>query len=350
MNSATFLALSALALPAAPAGSVPDWVHLMPKGPFAAYDGRGPWRYEDAAAVILESFAARPRIHIDLNHSTDTAAKMGFDAPAVGYVLEMEERDNGIWGRIDWTERGRAALSDREYWGISPVIRFDEKTKVVRAIARAALTNDPAVATLTPLSAKEQNAMFTAKVAKMLGLADDASEEDILSAMGAKMTDKAEAPLTALSAVGAALGLEGAVTETQLVAAVRGLKASGGEQNAQYAALQARVTEMETAEKRRSAEAFVDQAIRDRRSGVKAERDSYVALHMENPAMAAKLINAQPMLAETHTGQSRTEARPAGEGIAALSAEERAVAVALNLDPATYLAQLKADAAQKDAR
>ncbi|NVK60486.1 MAG: hypothetical protein HWE37_10485, partial [Rhodobacteraceae bacterium] len=93
-----------------------------------ARDGRGPWHYDDAKAVIEESFSRRLRIHIDENHSTDTAAKLGLSAPARGFITEMEERADGIWGRVDWNESGRALLSDRAYWGLSPVLSYDKTT------------------------------------------------------------------------------------------------------------------------------------------------------------------------------------------------------------------------------
>ena len=341
--------LAAQALPDAPRGAeVPDWVHLVPKGAFAARDGRGPWRYDDAAGVIRESFAARARIHIDLNHSTDTAAKVGMDAPAVGYVTEMEERADGIWGRVDWTRRGHELLSDRAYWGISPVIQFDKKSRRVRAIARAALTNDPAVTTLSPLSTKE-NAMFLSKVAEMLGLDPEAGEDDILAALKKRLSeakDGDEAPLAALSQIGEAMGLEGDdLSLSQLVSTARGLRAAGGEQSEALAALQSQVSEMRAAEKRRAAEAFVEAAIRDKRAGVAAERETYVALHMENAARAEKLVAALPKLGPTQTAGTPPETTDT----AALSAEQEQIAAMLGIEPEKYRAQLAADAKAQEA-
>ena len=55
----SLIPLAALALPdAAEPTQPPDWVHLVPRGVFQARDGRGPWRYGDAGAVIQRSFAA----------------------------------------------------------------------------------------------------------------------------------------------------------------------------------------------------------------------------------------------------------------------------------------------------
>lgn len=324
MSKLSLIPLSAMELPAQEPGSVPEWVHLVPSGPFGARDGRGPWLYSDAAAVIRESFTTRKRIHIDLNHSTDTAAKAGLEAPAVGYVTEMEERETGIWGRVDWTERGKALLSDRAYWGISPVIAFDKTTGAVRAIARAALTNDPAVAELTPLSTKETEGMFLKTVAKTLGLGEDASEEDVTAALKKKLDgkDKGSEALATLSTVAEALGAQADASPEALLATVKTLKAGASESAETIATLQTRVKSLEDGGKKKAAEDFVDGAIRDRRVGVKAARDEYVTLHVENSVRTEKMINALPKLDSTHT----TDAPPNDEVAALQSASAEEIA------------------------
>lgn len=328
MNTA-LITLATMELPAPAEGAaVPDWIHLVPKGTFAARpeDGRGPWSYDDARAVIAESFARRHRIHIDENHSTDTAAKMGLSAPARGYITEMEERDTGIWGRVDWTESGRALLSDRSYWGISPVLSYDKLTGRVLAIARAALTNDPAVPDVLALNSTETPDMFLTKLAKMLGLPEDASEEGVLEALATRIEAPAPEQTETLGTIGRALGLEGEVSLTAVLAAAR----ANSSQAEVLATLQAEVTSLKAEGQRRAAEEYVDQAIRDRRSGLKASREEFVALHMENPARARAMIEKMPKLDPTNT----TLVPPAPpEGQAALSTEQRTVARMLGIDP-----------------
>ncbi|TNF21868.1 MAG: hypothetical protein EP318_06245 [Rhodobacteraceae bacterium] len=347
MSKLSLIPLSAMELPDQESGKVPEWVHLVPKGEFrAAHDDRGPWHYRDAQDVILASFSARKRIHIDLNHSTDTAAKAGLDAPAVGYVTEMEERETGIWGKVDWTMAGKALLSDRAYWGISPVIAFDKTTGAVRAIARAALTNDPAVAELTPLSTKETEGMFLKTVAKMLGLGEDASEEDVTAALKKKLDgkDKGSEALAALSTVAEALGAQADASPEALLATVKTLKAGASESAETIATLQTRVKSLEDGGKKKAAEDFVDGAIRDRRVGVKAARDEYVTLHVENPVRTEKMISALPKLDSTHT----TDVPPEPDGEAALSASENLVAGMLGIDP-KKMAETKAAEAKRGA-
>lgn len=343
MTKLATIALSALELPSVAEGDVPEWIHLVPKGEFrAAHDGRGPWRYRDADQLITASFAARRKIHIDLNHSTETAAKAGLDAPAVGYVTEMEEREDGIWGKVDWTNRGTALLSDRAYWGVSPVIQYDEGGNV-SAIARAALTNDPALAELEALSTEETQEMFLKTVAKMLGLGEDASEEDVTAVLKKKLDGKGEESLATLSSVAEALGVDAGASASTLIATVKTLKAGSDEGASTIAALQTRIKMLEDGGKQKAAEDFVDAAIADRRVGVKASRDDYVALHVENPERTEKMINALPKLDPSHV----TADPPESGGQAALSSGDRTAARVLGIPEEDFK---KARAAERDAK
>lgn len=339
--------LAAIELPRPDQGAVvPEWIHLVPKGQVQARDGRGPWHYDDAKAVIEASFSNRRKIHIDENHSTDIAAKLGMSAPARGFITEMEERADGIWGRVDWTESGKTLLADRAYWGISPVLTYDKTTGKVSAIARAALTNDPALRELLALNSTETTHMFAAKVAKLLGLSDTASEDEILNALGARLErtgDGEEMLSTALSSIGTAMGLNGDLTVATLVATAKGLKSAGGEQTEALATLQAEVKALRDGNARKAAEDFVDGAIRDLRAGVKASREDYVTLHMESPDRCQKLINGLPKLDRSTT--TVTPPAPRADGEVALSTDQAAAARLIGVDPKLYAETLKAEAA-----
>ena len=347
MSKFSHISLSALELPSL--GEVPEWVHLVPRGQFGARDGRGPWKYGNAQDLITASFAARKRIHIDLNHSTETAAKQGLEAPAVGYVTEMEERTDGIWGRVDWTRRGKELLADRAYWGISPVIQFDKTTGDVHAVARAALTNDPALTELTPLSTEETQEMFLQKLAKMLGLGEDASEEDVTAALQKALDAKKDGDEgegnAALATLATALGAEEGADVAALTTLAKTLTAGKTETAEALTALQAEVKELRDGGKTSAAEAFVDQAIRDRRVGVKSAREEYVALHVENPERCEKMIAGLPKLDATNT----TIEPPKTEGTTALSAQETDVAAMLGIDPEKMAATKAAEEKRKGA-
>lgn len=281
----------------------PEWIHLIPAGQLLhTGDHRGPYRVADPAAIVAASTGKLP---IDENHAIDLAAPRGEASPARGYITELQARDDGIWGRAEWTEAGRALVADKAYLGISPVIIHDGQ-KTILAIARASLTNRPNLRGLTALHHQETSPMTTA-VAKALGLADDAGEDQILAAIG-KLTPQL-ALQSQLGEIGIALGVaEGAGAEAIVAAA----KAKGPAQPAEITALQSQLAEvttklnkMTTDTSREKAEAFVDAAIREGRVGVKPLRDRYIAMHMRDPEEAVAMIGGMPTIGGEMLGDAQ---------------------------------------------
>ncbi|MCX7283644.1 MAG: hypothetical protein NTX28_06300 [Novosphingobium sp.] len=140
------------------AGTVPDWVHLLPQGLIRTVDGRGPYNVKSLQAVADASLAKAPhRLPIDECHSIDRAQPLGMSAPAIGWIVELQARGDGLWGRVEWSRTGRTLLSDRAYQGISPAILHTASGEVVQVL-RASLTNTPNLQGLTALHSQGQNA------------------------------------------------------------------------------------------------------------------------------------------------------------------------------------------------
>ena len=165
----------------------PEWIQLIPAGSFHGRDGRGPYLLSDPTAVIAATNALRMRagIPIDYDHATDFAAPQGNPAPAAGWITEFAIRGGAIWGRVEWTERARAARSAR--MSIATSRRSSSTHRgdgTITRLLRAGLTNNPNLY-LTAISAAgdEESKMdeFLKQLREMLGLdADDASTDDIL--------------------------------------------------------------------------------------------------------------------------------------------------------------------------
>ncbi len=334
--------------------NVPEWVHLLPtaKGAILTFDGRGPYEVVNAEAVIANSLRDPRGIPIDENHSTNLAAPEGREAPARGWVAEMEARADGIWGRVDWTEAGRTLVGDRAYRGLSPVIMLQADEKTVFSITAASLVNKPNLRDLVSLNAETQAMTLMEQILKALGLAAGATDAEIVAAC--KATKPAEdakpdvALQSALTEIGVALGVDGANTAA-VVAAVKGKAVESGSLVAlqsENAALAGRVAAMETAGKRAASEAFVDAAMTAKRAGLNATtRETYVSLHMSQPAVAEQLISAMPLMGPT--GMTAAPPVAAGGAVTSLNAEQSAVATALGISTETYIATLNADRANK---
>ncbi|QPC44624.1 hypothetical protein HW532_19100 [Kaustia mangrovi] len=179
-SATAFPALLALAAE----GAAPDWVQLVPAGESRAVDGRT-FRLDDPAAVIAASMEAGLDLPIDWEHAQDRRAEDGGIAPAAGWIVELAERDGAIWGRVQWTERGRASVEGREYRYVSPSMLQHRKTNRVLRIIGAGLVNRPAL--VMPALAREtttEEPDMDKELLEALGLKPEASKADALEAVG----------------------------------------------------------------------------------------------------------------------------------------------------------------------
>lgn len=340
--------MAAVPLPAGTA--VPEWVHLVPtaNGAVETVDQRGPFLVKDADAIVADSLPEGEELQIDENHAEDLASPQGIASPARGWIDALEVRADGIWGRVKWTEAGRALVADRAYRAMSPVILHDKAKRIVR-ILRASLVNRPNFRGLAALN-QEAPMGGMKKIAEALGLGEDATEEQILAAIG-KMKDKPEAAMNAaeLAEIGAALGVEGGDAKAVLAAAKLAKVATGSaeELQVQLNAVKSELDGLKQAAQRAKSEGYIDQALREGRAGVnRANRDELVALHMESPAAVEKLIGAAPKLV-SGGGITRVAPPDPKEGEVALNAEQLAVATALGIAPDDYAKSLAAERKQE---
>jgi phage I-like protein len=142
MSEATY----ALTTELPPSLAAPEWVMLLPPGrEIAARDGRA-W-VNDRPQAILAAFDKRAMpLPLDWEHATELRATQGEPAPAAGWIDRLEVRTGGaLWGHVDWTPRGRAAVVSREYRFLSPVFLFERASMRILELTSAALTNRPAL-------------------------------------------------------------------------------------------------------------------------------------------------------------------------------------------------------------
>ena len=278
------------------AAAAPEWIHLLPASGSTGVDGRGPYHYADAQAIISASMKPG-KLVVDENHSTDLAAKEGHPAPARGWITQMQARADGIWGRVEWTDSGKTLMADAAYRGISPVF-LSTKEGVVTRILRASLTNEPNLP-LKTLHAKE-TVMDLTTLAKAAGLAETAD----LAAITAKVTElhskAADADKTVARLAKAAGADEQAdVAKLEVHLQAQAVKAVAGgnadEMSKTVVSLQTQLKEMQTQAAQKEAERFVDQAIMDGKP-IKSQRDAYIKLHMADVKGTEKLVNDLPSL------------------------------------------------------
>ena len=182
------------------------WFHLVPRGVFPIVDPEHPKtvirQVVDARALDLMAnrFAddARranfPGLLVDYDHFSYDTDK---SSEAAGWVLKLENRQNGLWGQVKWTPAGEQALKDGRYRFLSPVWGKAEAQKLTNSEFRPTrletlgLTNQPNLRGMVPLANRdragseelsgENKTKSMKRVNETLGLSPDAAEEVAVS-------------------------------------------------------------------------------------------------------------------------------------------------------------------------
>jgi phage I-like protein len=194
--ASSFLTAHAADLPATAADH--PWVLLIPAGTFSGRDGRGPYHAGDKAkleqiAEMTRRYAGSTDILVDYEHQSRNSQENGKPAPAAGWVKEVQARDDGLYGRVEWTANAATAIKGREYRYVSPVY-FHKKDGEILALQSVALTNVPNL-DMVEISAHSvfhfqppKTEVSMKRVLAALGLADGTTEDDVLTAVNSLLT------------------------------------------------------------------------------------------------------------------------------------------------------------------
>lgn len=304
----------------------PSSIQLLPSGEVKGLDGRH-WINSDPDAIVaaFQSRNTQPLV-IDYEHANHV--RDGEPTPAAGWITTLENRDGEIWGDVEWTERAANMIKAREYRYLSPVFLHDRSGKIHR-ISDAGLTNKPNLMMKAlnreEISEPETSTMDKEKrvaLCRQLGLADEASDDAILTAVKAKdgeletARNKAEQPDPEKYVPKA---------DYELV-------------NGQLAEAQNKIGKLEGAE----AEQVVDQAIKDGKI-TPSSKDFYLSACKTADGLSnfRKMVSASPKLVQTEPGDK--SGQPGSEA-PALNKDQTKILESLGVDPTNekVLAELKA--------
>lgn len=160
----------------------PDWIELLPPGPtIQGSDGRA-WTLSDPQSLITAFTARNKPLVIDWEHSSEHRAPQGLDAPAAGWIDQLEARNGAIWGHVDWTPKAAQQIAAKEYRFLSPVFTYQKTDARIVQLVSAGLTNQPNLR-LTALN--QEQPMDFSVIATALGLEAGADLAAILAAIAA---------------------------------------------------------------------------------------------------------------------------------------------------------------------
>lgn len=174
----------------------PEIISVLPLGHVKSSKGEFDVDAESFEAMKQQIAQRGVDLVVDYEHQT----LKGVQAPAAGWVKELILRDGSIDARVEWTTTAAKYLEDKEYRYLSPVITVRKSDSKATGLHSLALTNTPAIEGMTPIvnslnyddeEGGQINMDIIKKLAQLLGLGDDATEDQVFEALG-KTLDEAK--------------------------------------------------------------------------------------------------------------------------------------------------------------
>ena len=205
MNSQVETNLAILTTEIAAQDKPPEWIKIAPRGAFTARDGR---KFNIEPETLVSRFKADGiAIPVDTDHATVKKAAAGDNAPAVGWIEELQARADGLWGRVSWLKEGVRILTEKTHRYISPALQATSEGTAVwlhsAALVAAPALSMPAVASADASGQRRTNTLDP-KVAEALGLEATASADEIMEKISS-LSAKANGTDSIISGLGSVI-------------------------------------------------------------------------------------------------------------------------------------------------
>lgn len=335
MNQTTHIFRTFCSIALGSDAKVPDWIELIPAGRFTGRDERV--LINDHPDMVIELFNNEGiDLVFDYEHLSEADLEDKKPSPAAGWIQALENRDGAVWAKVDWTANARQMIAAKEYRYYSPALFTDEDPETgveahVLGLSSAGLVHSPYLRsavlnskqpTTLKSETKEGVAMKDGKritLCQRLGLADEASDDAVLSAVetlgdAAKKADEFDP--------------------------------SGFVPKADYEKVAAKLAEHEAnaaGDLKKEAEAAVNEAI-DAEKIAPASKDYHLSAcsTREGLDQFKTLMGTAGKLALTQKTELEKE-QPAKDKVTTLSTNQKQIAKKMGLSNEDYLATLKAE-------
>ncbi|WP_410685690.1 phage protease [Avibacterium paragallinarum] len=329
-------------------------IQLLPYGAFRATDGRPfdveAWYVTDTNGndVVALANSQRNPLPIDYEHQILHSQQNGKEAPSAGWMDYLYFTPQGIFADVRWTDKAADYIKNGEYRYISAVFSYDTQG-YVRKIFHAALTNTPALdgmdeamvaASQQFLTNQEETpTMDKALLAALCALFNtpNATEAEISQKITALAQSKGESQV-ALSEVYIKLA-EKEQSVVALTAQIANPDPAKFVPVEQVAALTAEFTQFKQGIEQKEKNALITTALSQGKLAP-ALKDWAESLNLA--ALTDYLAKAPAIAALSGEPQAKTD--PNENQVAALSAEDKAVAKMLGLTEAEYRKNLETGA------
>lgn len=201
----------------------PEVISVLPLGHVISSKGEFDVDEESFRAMKAQIAQRGVDLVVDYEHQT----LKGVEAPAAGWVKELKLEDGQIKAVVEWTPRGTQYLENKEYRYLSPVVNVRKADSKATGLHSLALTNTPAIEGMAPIvnsstfeGGNPNMDELIKKLAELLGLGEDATEEQITETLKACMEEN-----KTLKEGGVQQPEEGNVVANKAVCELLGLKA-----------------------------------------------------------------------------------------------------------------------------
>lgn len=169
---------------------LPDWYLIFKNGKTDLAGGTTYYVDEESWNSVLSGIKQRG---VDIVFDYGHASLYDEVAPAAGWCTAWRWTEEGIEARVEWTEDAAEMLNSRKIRYFSPAFYLKDigGEKKLVGVVSVALTNLPKTSQIKPMVAgiitKEGNGNMELlqRLIEMLGLAPDASEDDVVNEMQA---------------------------------------------------------------------------------------------------------------------------------------------------------------------
>lgn len=168
----------------------PETITVLPLGHVVS--SKGEFDVDEGSFQAMKAQIAQRGVDLVVDYEHQTLK--GVEAPAAGWVKDLKLEGGNIVAVVEWTPRGAEYLKNREYRYLSPVVNVRKTDNKAVGLHSLALTNTPAIENMTPIVNSDnfeggQENMELQKLAELLGLGPDVTEEQIMEALHAVLAE-----------------------------------------------------------------------------------------------------------------------------------------------------------------
>lgn len=154
----------------------PEYIMVLPLGHISSE--KGDFVVDRESFQMIQDHMQHRSVDIVIDYEHQTLS--GSQAPAGGWIKKLELKENGIFAKVEWTDKAKGYLRNREYRYLSPVVLVRKKDRKALQLHSVALTNTPAINGMVPIinssgisSKKEYNLDESQKqICRMLNISE----------------------------------------------------------------------------------------------------------------------------------------------------------------------------------